>query len=372
MCSRARQRHGDSGVARVEIQINSGSWLAATGTETWTYAWTPSAAGSYTVNARATDFQGNVSASASITVTVASDTPAAYIQSPLSGSSFFTGTWISIVGTALDTTDFQDYQVQYKNAGDPDWTLITPVPVTTPVHAGLLAQWDTTSLTSPDYQVQLVVRDTAANVSTHTISLGILSYLSLSGIPDLSFYEGSQYYRYAYLPDFVAPRNGAENYTYTLVAPLPPASMGVSIDGEKWLHIQPEADWFGWADVTVRVDNGAGLVADNTFRVQIYNVNDAPSPPTITLTPVQPGDGEELICAIDDPAVDPDDDPFVYYFEWYVSTDGVNTVLSSVPRPSPRTGGGNADSLSSWRPRPATTGAAWCAPTTGTPGVRRR
>lgn len=339
---------GDSGVERVELRINGGSWLPVTGTTEWTHAWTPTIVGTYVLEARALDYQGNISATASVTVIVASDKPAAYILSPVSGSSYFTGTVVNIIGTAWDDMDFQDYQVQYKNAGDPDWTLITPVPVTLSVHEGLLVQWDTASLTSPEYLLQVVARDASANVSTHTISVGILADLSLSGIPDIAFYEGSQFYRYVYLPDFAVPRVGAEAHTYALAAPLPPAGMGVTIDGDKWLHILPETDWFGWADVMVSVDDGAGHVATDTFRVQITNVNDPPTAPGITLTPAQPDDGDELICEVSSHASDPDGDPFLYYFDWYRSTDGFDygVVQRSVSQQVDLING-NRDSLSS-------------------------
>ena len=339
---------GDSGVERVELRSNGGSWLPVTGTAAWTHAWTPTAAGTCVLEARALDYQGNSSATASITVTVASDKPAAYILAPVSGSSFFTGTVVDIMGTVWDDADFQDYQVQYKNVGDPDWTLITPVPVTTPVREGLLAQWHTTSLTSPEYLLQVVARDTSANVSTHTISVGILADLSLSGIPDVAFYEGSQFYRYVYLPEYALPCDGAEAHSYAVAAPLPPTGMGVSIDGDKWLHILPETDWFGWADVTVTVDDGAGHIATDTFRVQITNLNDPPTAPAITLTPAQPDDTDELICEVSSHASDPDADPFLYYFDWYRSTDGFDygAVQRSVSQQVDLING-NRDSLSS-------------------------
>lgn len=51
-----------SGVTLVEVSTNGGlTWMAATGTTTWSYAFTPSD-GAHDVRARATDAAGNVQA----------------------------------------------------------------------------------------------------------------------------------------------------------------------------------------------------------------------------------------------------------------------------------------------------------------------
>jgi len=52
------EAHGDGGasVALTEVSVDEGTtWQAATGTTSWSYAWTPSADGAYTVMARSTD-----------------------------------------------------------------------------------------------------------------------------------------------------------------------------------------------------------------------------------------------------------------------------------------------------------------------------
>ena len=59
-------------VGAVEVSVDNGvSWHPATGRETWSYAWTPTAPGPVTVRVRAADDSGNLSAaSAGPTVTV--------------------------------------------------------------------------------------------------------------------------------------------------------------------------------------------------------------------------------------------------------------------------------------------------------------
>ena len=339
---------GNSGVREVEVQVNGGAWTLPTGTENWTFDWTPTGTGTYTINARATDYLDNTSANASITVTVTGTEPAAYITHPAEGASIFAGTVVDIIGTAKDTADFLNYQVQYKDTGDPDWTLITPTPVTTPVHEGLLAQWDTTGLDSPNYELQLTVQDALANITTYTVNAGILAALSMSGIADVTFFEEGQRYHYANLPDYVTPSDAADSYSYTILDPQPPAGMGVAIDGEKWLNIVPETDWYGWADVTVQADDGAGHTAFDTFRVTVSNLNDAPTEPVIELLPEQPGDTSELICSVIEHSTDPDGEAFQYTFDWYKSENGIQygSVVRSYSEPADLVSS-NSDSLSS-------------------------
>lgn len=59
-------------VAGVEVSVDGGAtWRPATGRGTWTYAWTPAAAGSATLRSRAVDDSGNLQApGAGVTVTV--------------------------------------------------------------------------------------------------------------------------------------------------------------------------------------------------------------------------------------------------------------------------------------------------------------
>ncbi|WP_375437790.1 DUF4082 domain-containing protein, partial [uncultured Hymenobacter sp.] len=61
-----------SAVAGVEISTDGGtSWRLATGTTSWTYAWTPSTQGLATIRSRAFDDSGNMSAPVVVNVTVA-------------------------------------------------------------------------------------------------------------------------------------------------------------------------------------------------------------------------------------------------------------------------------------------------------------
>ena len=71
---------GDTGggsVVSVEVSTNNGAtWVAATGTTSWTYQWTPGAVGPVTLRSRATDSSGNrETPSAGVSVTVTAPAP---------------------------------------------------------------------------------------------------------------------------------------------------------------------------------------------------------------------------------------------------------------------------------------------------------
>ncbi|MGC1512491.1 MAG: N,N-dimethylformamidase beta subunit family domain-containing protein [Acidimicrobiales bacterium] len=71
---------GDTGggrVGAVEVSTdNGGTWHRATGRESWSYSWTPSASGPVTLRARAADDSVNLGAAVSLAVTVGSGAPA--------------------------------------------------------------------------------------------------------------------------------------------------------------------------------------------------------------------------------------------------------------------------------------------------------
>jgi Big-like domain-containing protein len=98
---------GGGSVARVEVSVDGGAtFSAATGTTSWSFAFTPPAPGQVTITSRAVDTSGNVqNPTTQITVTVIRDTtpPTSTITSPKAGADIPTGTPVSITGTASDT-----------------------------------------------------------------------------------------------------------------------------------------------------------------------------------------------------------------------------------------------------------------------------
>lgn len=102
-----------SAVSKVEISINSGAWILATGTTSWSYVWALPADGAYTIRSRATDAAGNVeTSSGGVTVTVDNTPPITTLQtSPLSPDGangwFVTAPSISLTRNEAGTTYYQ-------------------------------------------------------------------------------------------------------------------------------------------------------------------------------------------------------------------------------------------------------------------------
>ena len=57
-------------VGAVEVSINGGPWQTASGRENWSYTWTPTSEGQYTLRSRAVDDSGNIGNPSSVSVTV--------------------------------------------------------------------------------------------------------------------------------------------------------------------------------------------------------------------------------------------------------------------------------------------------------------
>ncbi|MDH7601633.1 MAG: hypothetical protein QHI38_05735, partial [Armatimonadota bacterium] len=53
-------------------------------------------------------------------------------------------------------------------------------------------------------------------------------------------------------------------------------SCGVSVGSNRYININPAANWYGYSDVTVRVTDPGGLWSEDTFRVTVYPINDPP------------------------------------------------------------------------------------------------
>ena len=112
-----------STISKVEVAFSaSGPWVAASGTGSWTYGWTPAAAGSYTVYARATDALGQKSPSAAVAASVVAP-PAVVVTDPGSGSSIPLAAY-TVRGTASSTgSTVTAVEVGLSSSGP--WTLVS-------------------------------------------------------------------------------------------------------------------------------------------------------------------------------------------------------------------------------------------------------
>jgi hypothetical protein len=70
---------------------------------------------------------------------------------------------------------------------------------------------------------------------------------------------------WTYASDAETPVSGL---TYTIEG-TPPAGAGVTIVGNRYVHVNPSAYWCGYTDVTIRVTDPGGLWDTDTFRVAV-------------------------------------------------------------------------------------------------------
>jgi hypothetical protein len=92
-----------SGLANVEVSINGGAWMPASGGASWTYSWTPPSPGQHNIRVRANDIAHNVeSVGAGIYITVDTTRPSSSIVSPYNGQ-VVQGPIAVVVGSSTDT-----------------------------------------------------------------------------------------------------------------------------------------------------------------------------------------------------------------------------------------------------------------------------
>ncbi len=144
-----------TGAGVESVSVSDGTVTdTATGTDTWSYDWTPA---SNALSVTAADVLGNETTDA-LTVSYDLDKPTAYITSPLPND-VVGAQQLAIKGRATDSTDFQDYFVRYGEGESPDsWTVIANL--SSPVIDDTLAVWDTTNVRPYGlYTIQLLVLD---------------------------------------------------------------------------------------------------------------------------------------------------------------------------------------------------------------------
>ena len=110
-----------SGVQKVEVSINGGDWVKASGTAGWRYRWVSSSDGMYAIKCRVTDNAGNVeTAGTGIKVIVDNTAPSSAITSYPANNSAARSIW-NISGTASDGTGSGVRKVEVSTDGGATW-----------------------------------------------------------------------------------------------------------------------------------------------------------------------------------------------------------------------------------------------------------
>jgi methionine-rich copper-binding protein CopC len=115
-------------VDRVEVSVDGGAtWNVATGTNDWSYKWTPMTLGSATIKSRAIDTSKNVQdPPTQVSVTVQDGTPpTSTITFPTAGATVLTGHLVNITGTASDTGGGSVDRVEVSVDGGATWNVAT-------------------------------------------------------------------------------------------------------------------------------------------------------------------------------------------------------------------------------------------------------
>ena len=153
---------GGGTVATVEVSTDGGTtWSAATGTTSWTFAWTPSTQGQAVIRSRATDNSGNREApSGGVSVTVTPPTPdttppTAAITSPTSAATV-AGATVTVSATASDNIGVAGvfFQVDGVAIGSEDTT--SPYSIV----------WNTAGVADGIHTLTAVAHDAAGNTGT--------------------------------------------------------------------------------------------------------------------------------------------------------------------------------------------------------------
>lgn len=319
-----------SGVEKVEFRPHNDEWSDATGTTDWSYLWTPTKEVNHTLKAQATDVMGNTSLVNVTDIIINSAWPSGTITSPTFGQQVNAGEVLDVIGTASDTTNFNFFSVQYAPDGGSFTDIVSNV--TTPVPTeGTLATWNTSGLSSGLHILRLLVLDDDFNITNVDIEVNIVAPLSIDGIPDTSLSEDGFIQDFVHLPDYASALTGdVSSMDYRIVNGLDPdvISAGITLDAGNNIDIDPVANWNGTASVTVEVDDGTRTNKD-IFVVTVLAVNDPPTAPVVSITPVTPLDADDLTVNVVTPSTDIEGATSVYSYAWFKSTDGGNSYAST-------------------------------------------
>lgn|GEM_PF-3687142 len=261
-----------SGLDTVEVSLDGGAtWLAATGTDTWTLVWdtTASPDGVYDVQVRAVDVAGNIETPSNITVQVDNTPPTTLIDSP-TAAALLRGT-VTISGTAADNLSGLD-RVEVSTDGGLTWQTAASTD-------NWSLPWDTT--TGPDGTISLLAR--AVDAAGHTGTPDTVTVLVDNTAPGLSITN----------PEANDVVSGSVTITGTATDEYGSGidQIEVSLDGgTTWQTATGTEDWSLPWDTTLYVDGPYTILArgrdlaGNTMPDEALPVIVDNTPPQIIIT----------------------------------------------------------------------------------------
>jgi poly(3-hydroxybutyrate) depolymerase len=253
-------------VAKVEVSIDGGAYVLATGTTSWTYPWqtTAVANGSHSISARATDSSGHTAAAtATVTVNNASTVdmtpPTVSIAAPAASATVAGST--TIHGSASDNVGVTAVTVQIDSGamqpavGTSSWSYA----------------WDTTAASNASHTIVVRASDAAGNTGMATVMVTVSNTPIDTVPPTISI---------------AMPTNGSTVAGTTSIAGSASDNVGVTavavaIDGGSYMAATGTSSWsYAWTtstvangshSITARASDAAGHTATATVTVMVAN-----------------------------------------------------------------------------------------------------
>ncbi len=279
--AQAQDDDADTGdTVRISIQ-SAPAWVSEIGNNGWlnptqiTLLAAPTTAGSASVVLVATD---NHAATAAITINITVNPPACTAPTTVDDNYEVVenGTLIAEVSVLNNDT----------NPAPPSTVAVE----TPPSHGTLLNFYFDGTFTyrpnssyvgSDSFTYRLTNNCGAYDIGTVniTVSAPVCTAPVISGLPDIPTNEdvalNNAIDLYAYASDAESPDS---DLTFSIVGNTN-TNVGVTIDSNRFIDINPTANWSGYSDVTIRVTDPApcGLYSEDTFRITVTQTcDDAP------------------------------------------------------------------------------------------------
>jgi len=253
----------DVGLARVEVQVDAGTWQTVTGTTSWSWTWstTGAADGTHTLTARSTDRTGKT-ATASRAVSVQNPTadttaPTVTVSSPASGATV-SGV-AQVLGSAADNTAVAKVEVALDGNA---WQAATGT-------SSWSWAWDSRQVADGAHTLTARSTDAAGNISTVTRSVQVSNADTTA--PSVSFSS----------PASGATVTGTVNVTGVAADNTALAKVEVQVDAGAWQAATGTSTWsWSWSTgqatnathtLTVRATDTAGNTATAARPVTVAN-----------------------------------------------------------------------------------------------------
>ena len=166
----------------------------------------------------------------------------------------------------------QDYQLQFSIASVSDPNLQIGINANHEINLQGMPNWSgwadvVVSCTDGVDQASATFRVTVTPVNDAPV---------VSGLPDKTLNEDGSLSNTIDVQHFATDAESTSSQLTYAITGNTNASCGVTLTSNRYISINPTANWFGTSDVTIRATDPEGLYDEDTFRITVNSVNDAP------------------------------------------------------------------------------------------------